>query len=195
MEGRMAAVGQLRIVRIGENIRTWAHRLFLTVGALGMLAIMVGSFTDAIARRASAGSFGGVQEVMTILLVVITGAGLAPAQRRGNHVSTTILAERLPARVSAVVRALGLLVCLVFVAWLSIALLQDAVTSTRVGEYAFGTYRVPIWPGRLALAVGFMALSVELLLQIFMLAVAATTPNGGVGTGGRAPERQGSLIV
>lgn len=108
----------------------------------------------------------GIIEFAEVLLVALIWLGIAQAQRTDAHVSVTLLVSRLPRRVSLAVRAAGLTVMLVIVVWLSVLAIQQAEASVASGEYRWGLMRVPIWPARIAVALGLLALLLETVISL-----------------------------
>lgn len=146
-------------------------RAFTRVLALAAVAcivfMMVAIVADVTRRRLAGESVEGVVELGEVMMVAITFLGLAYAESRGAHVSMTLVVRKLPPRAAASVNALGLLVVVGVVGWMAYVTADRALLSIELQEYRFGLVRIPVWPARIAVAVGLAAYFLELALRLF----------------------------
>lgn len=136
------------------------------IGAIGILAIMVITVMDVVTRTTTGGSFGGLVEYTEVLLVVAVFMSIPYAQLRGAHVGVSVLTERMPARAASGVYAAGLVVVASALGWMVWASLERALISFSGNEYRFGLALVPVWPARIAVAVGLAIWLVTLLYAL-----------------------------
>lgn len=132
------------------------------LSAAAVVALLLVVTSDAVARHLGGGSIKGGLEIAEVLLVVAVFLGLAPAQRAGFNVATTMVVDRAPKRLAGFMRGAGLVLSALFAAWLFWASYGEAVESVQVRESLYGLTRIPLWPARLAVAIG----SLLLLAQI-----------------------------
>lgn len=131
------------------------------------IVIMLVAIVADVTRRSLAGkSVQGVVELGEVLMVVIVFLGLGYAERRGAHVSMTLLVRKLPSRSAAIINGLGLLLVVAVVGWMVYVTADRAIASFEVREYRFGLVRVPVWPARIAIAVGLAAYFLELVFRL-----------------------------
>lgn len=144
-------------------------RLLAGAGSIALFAIMAMTAADVLNRALRGTSIPGVIESSEVMLVFGAFLGLAYAQRAKTHVSTNILIERLPARLATVFRVLGLVILAAFVGWAAYLSGLRALDSFRTGEARFGLIEIVQWPARAAIALGFGALTAEVVRDLFVL--------------------------
>jgi TRAP-type C4-dicarboxylate transport system permease small subunit len=144
----------------------------LTVGAAVTSAVVIcaiaGLTVADVARRNIQGpSIPGALEISETLLVVAVFLGLPYAEKTGAFVRTTIVTGRLKGRPLRVVQCIALSIMCVALAWIAWASVKNAVQSVREGEVRVGLVQVPIWPGRIVLALGYLLLLVRSLFDVY----------------------------
>lgn len=138
-------------------------------GALSWLAVLIvvamacSITADAFYRLITGRPIAGVIEYNEVGLVALVFLSLAGAQRRQEHVSTDIVVRLLSARSRRYVVAVGLVAALVVLAVLTMTTAQLAWASYTDGEYRFGLIQVPIWPAKVAMALGLLVLLLAVL--------------------------------
>jgi TRAP-type C4-dicarboxylate transport system permease small subunit len=142
---------------------------FMSIVAGGaLLFIMVTTAADVARRNLGDGrSIPGVIEYNEIMLVVLVFLSLANTQRTGDHISVSLVTRVLPHRVSCGVRAVGMSVATVFIAWMMYRSWQVGWQSYQRGEFRIGLAQVPIWPARLLIPFGLLFLLLQILLSIY----------------------------
>lgn len=140
-------------------------RLFSWVSGGITLLIMFLVVAEVVMRDFFDATLGGTLEVSEVLLVFLVFAGVAYAQQAGDHVSTDLVTARLPDRVAAVIRTVGLVVAAAVILWLAWASLERGLASMETGEARFGIRSVPIWPARLMVPVGALLLGLQCLMS------------------------------
>jgi TRAP-type C4-dicarboxylate transport system permease small subunit len=141
------------------------------IAALSISLMMFGISADVIRRSITGRSIGGVLEASEVLLVFVVFLGLGYAQLTGAHVSTSVLTSRMPRLPRRVVQGIGLTVALVFLAWAIYATGFRAWDAYLIREYRFGLLQVPIWPGRIAVVIGFTLWFLEVLRDWILVVI------------------------
>lgn len=155
--------------RHGGPVRALVHGLtrVLALAAVACVVFMLIAIVADVVRRQLAGeSVEGVVELGEVMMVAITFLGLAYAESRGAHVSMTLFVRKLPPRAAAAVNAIGLLVAVGVVGWMVYVTADRALMSLDLQEYRFGLVRIPVWPARIAVAVGLAAYFLELVVRL-----------------------------
>jgi TRAP-type C4-dicarboxylate transport system permease small subunit len=137
------------------------------VTGAAILVLMLLTTADVAKRSFGGGSIRGVIEITEIALVVTVFFGLVGAEVSGAHIRTSVLVDRLRVRVAGVVTMGSLSVCIFVTGWLTFQTALRAQASVQAGEYRFGLLSVPIWPARVAIALGLGALTVALIARLF----------------------------
>jgi TRAP-type C4-dicarboxylate transport system permease small subunit len=132
------------------------------LSAVGILLLMVATIVDVGLRIAGPWGVPGIVEYSEVVLVAIVFLGMGSAQRLGQHVATTVFTDRLPDRWERVCRVSSLALGLMLIGAMTYWSVVRAIGSVGVGEARFGVMHVPIWPARIALALGLVLLSVEM---------------------------------
>ncbi|SFB13053.1 TRAP-type C4-dicarboxylate transport system, small permease component [Amycolatopsis marina] len=136
------------------------------VAALLVGMVMVVVAVDVVGRNVTGSSVPGAFEITTVLLVVIVFLGLAHAERTGATIKLTLLTDRLPRRAALGTRVASAVITLAVALWFTYATLVAAGRSIDRGEAQVGLLNIPLWPARVAIVVGFAALSIEVLLGL-----------------------------
>jgi|KBSSwiStaDraftv2_1062776.scaffolds.fasta_scaffold973794_1 TRAP-type C4-dicarboxylate transport system permease small subunit len=120
--------------------------------ALVLLAVI--GTADVIGSQFLGRPVPGTVEIGSSLMVAGIALGLPLAQFARRHVRVEIFIDRLPPRSRAVLDFLAqlcLAVMLAGIAWLGWRMF---LTSLATNEFSQGLIEVPMWPARLALALG-----------------------------------------
>jgi TRAP-type C4-dicarboxylate transport system permease small subunit len=129
--------------------------------------VLVAVIADVTSRTFFGQSIGGVVEMAEVMMVIIVFLGLGYAERRGAHVSMTLLVRKLPSRAAAIVNAIAFVVVVAVLGWMMWVTGDRAIASVVAGEYRFGLVRVAVWPARIAIAVGLAVYLLEVFLGMF----------------------------
>lgn len=154
-----------------SSTTTWAkvvrHFTLLLAVAAAMIVIfmMVSTVADVTRRLIFGRPIPGVIEVGELLMVGAVFLGIAYTEAREEHVAVTLLVRRLTPRKAALVQLAGLAIVMSTLAWMIVVTGTRAYESFTAGEFRFGLVRIPVWPGRIAIALGLLALLLELLVR------------------------------
>ncbi|USG63115.1 TRAP transporter small permease [Sneathiella marina] len=125
--------------------------LFITVSVCGRYFLGVSIPDDII--------------IMQALLVVMVFLPFAYVQRKGEHLSVSILTDHLPAKGQYICQLIGLFVGISFMAIVMVASFGDAYTA-YVDEAIFeGPLEIKEWPSRGSVFVGTGLLLIKLVLD------------------------------
>ena len=144
----------------------WLTSAGAIVAAIATLLLVIGITSEVIYRAINHRSISGLLEVSELVIVFAAFLGTASSQRARLHVSTGILTEQLPPRLAEMLRLIGLfavLLLMVFLAWGSI---EVAIQSVLTNEYRFGLIPIPLWPGRIAIVLGYGLLLLQIAREL-----------------------------
>jgi len=150
----------------------WIDRLHLWLGSLSGLAILLMILLivpDILGRKFFNTTIPGASEANVLLLVILVYLGLAGAQARKAHFRVSFLVEALPAGLQRALKILTTLLSLLFIAMVAWLTCRSAWMSTLQGESSFGIVRFPIWPSRIAVALGLVLLGLQLAVDLLRL--------------------------
>ncbi|MFC3229899.1 TRAP transporter small permease [Marinibaculum pumilum] len=120
---------------------------------------------DVFLRKLLSTTVPAAAELSTQLLVLLVFLGLAGAQTRGDHFTMTAAVERMPRAARRACRLVATLASLGFAAIMAWVTAMKAWTAVLREETTIGVVSLPVWPVRIAIALGFALLALQLLLQ------------------------------
>jgi TRAP-type C4-dicarboxylate transport system permease small subunit len=106
-----------------------------------------------------------VDEVASFLEVLVIFGGLAYTFRTGGHVRVDLVTTHLPGRVRARLRAVALVLGLVFLAIVMWTTAQSALTAYRYGRVS-AVMLYPLWAPMLLIPLGLALLAAVMLLAL-----------------------------
>lgn len=160
--GRRLWFGERALLRTSDRVSGWLAGLT----GVGILAMMVLTVADVARREVIGRGIPGSLEYAEVGLVCVAFGGMALAEVDRAHVRTDLVTSRLPSRLASLLRLVGSVVMLVTLAWMTWLTAQGALDSIRENEQRIGLAAVPIWPARVAIAVGLAALTLTVLAKL-----------------------------
>ena len=136
------------------------------VAGLALFMMMVIGAADAFFTKALSLPLPGVYELTETLMVMSAFLALALAQANRGHIRVTLFVGLLAPRLRAFFDVVGsVLTAVLFVgiAWFGWV---SAVHSFNVGEFSPGSLPLPLWPARLALAIGASFMVIQSLADL-----------------------------
>lgn len=109
----------------------------------------------------------GTQEITELAIVIVVFLVVAYTEVRRAHVRVTVLVERFPRGVQIVIFSIMELISAVFVALLCWQ--AGVLMMTRLSPVIRHTdfLSIPIWPFMLVMALGWLLLSMQLLIHLY----------------------------
>lgn len=111
----------------------------------------------------------GAVELNTLLLVTLIYLGLAAAEAKRAHFRVTLLTNVLSAGSRRVAEIISTLVSAGYVGFLAWLTTLASIKSFASGESTFGVVSFPVWPSRIAVAMGLSLLTVQLVVELLRL--------------------------
>jgi TRAP-type mannitol/chloroaromatic compound transport system permease small subunit len=134
------------------------------LSGLGILALTILTLANLWIRNAGGGGVPDAVGWGEVGVAAIAYLGLAYTQNLKAHVSTTVVVRLLSPRVRYVIMAIWMLVVCALIAWVGWETTQAAMESFGRMEARFGS--VPVWPAKIAIALGMWLLLLELITQL-----------------------------
>lgn len=141
--------------------------LMMALGALDVLT------TNLLLRPIPA-----TREATEALMVVAVFLAMAYAQGERAHIAVDLVSSRLPTRLQHAIRALGDALTLVVFALVASQGWRYGLASLREGEFAEGLISFPIYPAKLALALGASLMALQTAWDLAWSAAAAGRGRG-----------------
>lgn len=143
------------MIRLVRRAGRFMSSAFNFVAALCLLSLAFLTVADVGSRNLRNTSILGTVEISTVLMVGIAFLGLAAAERNGNHVSVSLLEERVPTFARLAFSAIRLLLLVglgLLLTWGLTSVLQSALERD---ETTNGILRLPTTPWHLVVLVSF----------------------------------------
>ncbi len=135
------------------------------VGAIALAAMIILITVQVLSRRVLASPMVVADELSGWLLVICTFSALGYALLHGDHIQVTLLSERLPARVQAVLRVLGGVVGSAVTALLMWRTGVMAWDSFAGGTFSIAGSGLPLWPVHAFMPIGFAILLAQMAVM------------------------------
>ncbi len=143
-----------------------ASAALAVVSAVATMIIMLLTIIDVFSRLSGGGSIPGLLELSEVSLVFLVFCGIAYGQQKRIHVAVSLLTARLPIAAGKAAVSAGIIVLLFILGWATYATGMQAIESVMRGEVRFGITKVPIWPARIMIPIGFGLLFCEFVIQL-----------------------------
>jgi TRAP-type C4-dicarboxylate transport system permease small subunit len=124
------------------------------VAGVGVLVMMLIGAFDVVATHFLGRPIPGAFEITEAMMVASIFLAAAMAQRERKHIRVEILVDRLRPRARAILDLVAHLVTLGVFALITWYAWAAAAKSLAIGEFSAGLIRFPVWPAKLALAIG-----------------------------------------
>jgi len=134
----------------------------LIVGSICVAVLMVTLFVESVVRESTGVSLIVVDEVAGALLVVIVFSGISWVYRKGTHLRMGFLADRLPDKLSHILRLVLCVFSLAFTVYIMSLWWKMTLISIQIGRL-LPTMRIIEWPIQTAALVGWVLLFIVIL--------------------------------
>jgi len=138
--------------------------ILLAVGAGVLTAMMFLTVLDVALRYILNRSLSGAYELVEYMMAVLVPFGIVYCAHKREHITVDLLVERLPRRMqSALSFTTGLILNLFFllIAWESVVYVWEIYRQ----RLASAVLDIPAYPFVAAVSIGFLALSLEILVE------------------------------
>lgn len=149
--------------------RAGAYRTATICGVLSATAIVLmtsGIAIDVLLRTISGHGLTGVIEAVDPILVCVAFFALSVTELKGEHVALTMVTDRIKPAIRYALIAFGVLLCIVFTIVLLASGAFEAIQSSLNNEIRAGVVRIPLWPARIAVALGAFALLLQFIVTL-----------------------------
>ena len=152
-------------MKLGSTVRLM-NLILLRLGGVLIFLAMLFTIGDAVLRKFFDSPIPGALEICEEMLVGLVFFGLAFTQFQDAHINVDLVYERLPPKGQLLARAFSLIASLIAIAFLTAAIFFEAFSSMQIHEISFGLIPIPLWPAKMAAAIGLLILLVCLVYQL-----------------------------
>ncbi len=108
----------------------------------------------------------GASELIATMMVIAVFLGVPLAQQRRGHIRVELFTQRLPLPLRKACALLASLLTAAMFAGIAWFGWKTAAHAWTVGEFAAGSFNLPLWPSRVALALGASVMVLQCLLDL-----------------------------
>jgi TRAP-type C4-dicarboxylate transport system permease small subunit len=140
------------------------------LAGVGILALMTLTTWNVVQRLLQGRGVAGAAELSEVALAGLAFLAIPYAVKEAQHVSTSVLTDRLAPVLARTLLVIGGFVALGVVLWGAWVAWPQAMSSMRSGEARMGLTRIALWPGRMTVAAGLTLTVAQLILSIWEVA-------------------------
>lgn len=141
-----------------DRISTWLAAV--AAACTGLMALHI--VADALGRTMFRQPLPATLELTQYgWMPALAALALGYAMLLGEHIKVDLLTGGASPQVRRVVQTVAMFVTLATVALLAWAAVESAIASVELAEHSAGAAWVPVWPGRIALGVGMIGLTLQ----------------------------------
>lgn len=155
--------------RVLDRIATFFGWLALIFLAFMMFAIT----TDVFARAWFGQAVPGLFEMSELSMVMVVFMGLGFTLIDDAHIRVTMLTDRLSPRKSRIMTGLAWFFAALTFAMLAWPSTQEAAYSFSIREFRWGSFQMPIWWAKIAVAIGLWFAALQALVHALLVATGA----------------------
>lgn len=167
-------------MRHATRIIGWMDTVCGVLAEVVVFLLMLLVSAEIVARHVFNSPILGHVETATLSLVLILYLGLPYTQLKRAHIRVDIFISRFKGKEREFLEAFTLFMCLIPSVLMLWATAQKAIDSVKGHEFVSGVVNFPVWPGRCAVAFGFILLSLTLTMQMLSHLVNAFSKEKGV---------------
>lgn len=152
---------------MASSFDRWYSTVIIVLLAIGTTVLAVMMFfimTDVLLRYIFKSPILGSYEIVEYMMALLIPFGVVYCAHKKGHVAVDILFDRFPKRFQGilnVITSLAVLVFFVLIAWQNILFIEESYAQ----KITSGVLYIPAYPFVTALAVGFVALCLVLLMD------------------------------
>jgi len=133
----------------------------IVLGVLGLLVV-----ADVASRELANKSLPGVTEIVFMGIVAIIFLTFAYTEEMGRHIKIDIFSSRLPPKGQNILTILVYIMGILTMGLLAYLAGLEAIYSWQHGEYLPALIRIPSYPTKFAVFIGFSLLTLQFAVQL-----------------------------
>lgn len=167
---KLASLGSppaARFVRACSRV----NRSFAFASGIAIILMMLVGGADVLLTNLDRIGFSsrplpGMTEFVATMMVVAVFLAVPLAQQRRGHIQVDLVTQRLPAGARRMASALQHLLSAAMFAAIAWFGWKTTAHAWSVGEFAAGSFDLPLWPARFALALGSTVMTLQCMLDL-----------------------------
>lgn len=141
------------------------ERYSAVVSCVIVVVMMVLICFDVISRKIGT-SVTGIYELVELLMVVVVFPGLAFTEFQGEHIKMRVFTSRLSKANQALLEAIGLMLTVLITGLLLYSATRGTIQSIQTGETTSGLVLYPVWPAKVVIVFGCVALCLRFVVHM-----------------------------
>ena len=153
------------VIKLAEEYAKFA-RWVAVISGIVVIIMMLYTTVDVAGRYLVNRPMPAAYEMTIIFLIYITYFGVTLVQARGGHMRLGFLYEKAGPRGKSLIDLFSVLFGLFIVGIITWQGWLYAIESWQIEEVTMGVYTVPVFPGRIALAIGSTIFIIQYIIDI-----------------------------
>ena len=152
------------VIKLAEEYAKFA-RWVAAISGIVVIVMMLYTTVDVAGRYLANHPMPAAYEMTIIFLIYITYFGVTLVQARGGHMRLGFLYEKAGPRGKSLIDLFSVLFGLFIVGIITWQGWLYAIESWQIEEVTMGVYTVPVFPGRIALAIGSTIFIIQYIID------------------------------
>lgn len=140
--------------------------VFVGVAVAVLAAMAVLGTADVLLFNLAGRAVPAANEIASAMLPLVVILAMSHAQRTGAHIRVDLFERFMSPAFARAVGVLALAVAAVVLAFMAVGAWDLALKSIAVRERAIAAVRFPLWPSKLAFAIGASLLALQVAVQL-----------------------------
>jgi TRAP-type C4-dicarboxylate transport system permease small subunit len=164
------------VIKLAEEYAKFA-RWVAAISGIVVIIMMLYTTVDVAGRYLANHPMPAAYEMTIIFLIYITYFGVTLVQARGGHMRLGFLFEKAGPRGKSLIDLFSVLFGLFIVGIIAWQGWLYAIESWQIEEVTMGVYTVPVFPGRIALAIGATIFIIQYIIDVVKNILALLNPD------------------
>jgi TRAP-type C4-dicarboxylate transport system permease small subunit len=164
------------VIKLAEEYAKFA-RWVAVISGIVVIIMMLYTTVDVAGRYLANHPMPAAYEMTIIFLIYITYFGVTLVQARGGHMRLGFLFEKAGPRGKSLIDLFSVLFGLFIVGIIAWQGWLYAIESWQIEEVTMGVYTVPVFPGRIALAIGATIFIIQYIIDVVKNILALLNPD------------------
>ena len=152
-----------------QSLHRQLENILSYLSALAVAFMMIITVADVLVRYLTSYSVPGSYAFVSLSFVFVIYLGLSVAQRENSHIAIDVLYNQLTRGQRKLLQCLQLIVFGAFFAALTWYSAVTAWENYHLNDTILGAIQVVTWPARIMIPIGFLFLTLRMLVQLYGL--------------------------
>jgi len=151
-----------------ERLVRWLANALGFIAGISLILMMGQTVLDVLMSNFYGAPIEGNLEVISVYhMVLVVFLSLAFVELRHEHISADLFVRLMPKALQRISYVFSSMVAIIFFAALTYQTALDALKAWQQDEIVMGSIYLIVWPAKIALPVGFAAILLALVLNVY----------------------------